>query len=336
VTNGGDVALHNVDLTDAKCDTTPKLVSQTGGNTDAILDLTETWVYNCDHVVTASDPDPLPNTGTVTGIDPLDKTVTDKSSHSVDIIHPGITVVKSGPPAAHEGDTVTYTFKITNSGDVTLSNVTAVDNILGTVGTINSLDPGESTTLTKDFKVPAPSTFVDNTVTACGTDPLSKQVCDPDNHHLIIEHPAIQVVKSGAATATAGQTVTYTFKVTNIGDTDLKNVDVNDDKLGNIGTIPSLAVGDSVTLSKDFTVPSGVTAVDNTVIACGTDNLALQVCNTDKHHMDVTQVLGETVTRAPLAVTGTDLGWRSLIGLLLLVAGVGLRVIRRRNRRSEA
>jgi LPXTG-motif cell wall-anchored protein len=52
--------------------------------------------------------------------------------------------------------------------------------------------------------------------------------------------------------------------------------------------------------------------------------------------MDVTQVLGETVTRAPLAVTGTDLGWRSLIGLLLLIAGAGLRLIRRRNRRSEA
>jgi len=52
--------------------------------------------------------------------------------------------------------------------------------------------------------------------------------------------------------------------------------------------------------------------------------------------MDVTQVLGETVVRPPLAVTGADLGWRSLIGLLLLVGGVGLRVIRRRNRRSEA
>jgi hypothetical protein len=52
--------------------------------------------------------------------------------------------------------------------------------------------------------------------------------------------------------------------------------------------------------------------------------------------LDVTQVLGENVVRAPLAVTGTDLGWRSLIGLLLLFAGVGLRAMRRRNRRSDA
>jgi hypothetical protein len=87
-------------------------------------------------------------------------------------------------------------------------------------------------------------------------------------------------------------------------------------------------------------VPSGSAAVDNTVTACGTDTLSLQVCGQDKHHLDVTQVLGENITKplgsAPLAVTGADLGWRSLIGLLLLVAGVGLRTMRRRNRRSVA
>jgi uncharacterized repeat protein (TIGR01451 family) len=335
VTNPGDVPLHNVVLTDPKCDTAPTVVAATG-SAPPVLDLDGHWFYTCDHTITAGDPDPLPNTGTVTGVDPLDKTVTDKSSHSVDIIHPAIQVQKSGPAEAHEGDTVTYTFKVTNTGDVALTNVTAVDNVLGNVGTVSSLDVNASTTLTKDFKVPSPSTSVDNTVTACGTDPLSLKVCDDDHHHLTPKHPAITVVKSGPATGTAGQTVTYTFKVTNTGDIDLQNVQVIDDKLGTIGTIPSLAVGDSTTLTKDFTVPTGVTAVDNTVTACGTDTLALQVCGADKHHMDVTQVLGETVTRAPLAVTGTDLGWRSLIGLLLLIAGAGLRLIRRRNRRSEA
>ena len=254
----------------------------------------------------------------------------------MDIIHPAIKVEKSGPAEAHEGDTVTYSFKVTNTGDVALTNVTVVDDKLGNVGTISSLDVAASTTLTKDFKVPSPSIGVDNTVTACGTDPLSAKVCDDDHHHLTPKHPAITVVKSGPATATANQTITYTFKITNTGDIDLKNVQATDDKLGNIGTVASLAVGESTTLTKDFTVPSGVAVVDNTVTACGTDTLSLQVCNTDKHHLDVTQVLGEHVVREPLAVTGADLGWRSLIGLLLLVAGVGLRVMRRRNRRSEA
>ncbi|MBV8235940.1 MAG: hypothetical protein JO075_09605, partial [Acidimicrobiia bacterium] len=133
-----------------------------------------------------------------------------------------------------------------------------------------------------------------------------------------------------------GQTVTYSFQVTNTGDIDLTNVQVSDDKLGPIGTVASLPVGASTTLTKDFTVPSGVSAVDNTVTACGTDTLSLQVCATDHHHLDVTTVLGETVVKpaAPLAVTGTDLGWRSLIGLMLLLGGGALRVVRRRGRRS--
>ncbi|MBV8161923.1 MAG: DUF11 domain-containing protein [Acidimicrobiia bacterium] len=336
VTNPGDVPLHNVTLTDPKCDAAPGIVSQTGSN-PAILDLPDTWAYTCKHTITASDPNPLPNTGTVMAVDPLNATVAASSSHTVQIIHPAIQVQKGGPAQAHEGDTVTYTFKVTNTGDVALANVTVVDNVLGTVGTINSLAVGASTTLTKDYKIPSPSTGVDNTVTACGTDPLSLQVCGNDHHHLTPKHPSIGVVKSGPATATVGQTVTYTFQVTNTGDIDLTNVQVSDDKLGSIGTVASLPVGASTTLTKNFTVPSGVSAVDNTVTACGTDTLSLQVCATDHHHLDVTQVLGEAVVNsAPLAVTGTDLGWRSLIGLLLLFAGVTLRAVRRRGRRWAA
>jgi hypothetical protein len=333
VTNPGDVPLHDVALTDPKCNVAPKIDAKAGTGDD-ILDLADHWFYSCDHKITAGDPDPLPNTGTVNGLDPLDKTVTANDDHTVDIIHPAIKVEKSGPAEAHEGDKVTYSFKVSNVGDVALTNVTVVDDKLGNVGTISSLNVGASTTLSKDFTVPSPSVGVDNTVTACGNDPLSVKVCDDDHHHLTPKHPAITVVKSGPAAATAGQTVTYTFKITNTGDIDLKNVQVNDDKLGAIGTLPSLAIGESATLTKDFTVPAGTAAVDNVVTACGTDTLSLQVCSTDKHHMDVTQVLGENFVRpsAPLAVTGTDLGWRSLIGLLLLLGGVGLRLIRRRGR----
>jgi uncharacterized membrane protein len=337
VRNPGDVPLHNVSLTDAKCDSAPKIVAKAGTGDD-VLDLEDTWVYNCDHKITATDTDPLPNTATVTGIDPLDKTVTATNDHLVDIIHPAIKVEKSGPAEAHEGDKVTYTFKVTNTGDVALANVTVTDDKLGDIGTIASLDIGASQTLTKGFTVPSPSTGVDNTAVACGTDPLSAKVCDDDHHHLTPKHPAITVVKSGPATATAGQVVTYTFKVTNTGDIALNNVQITDDKLGSIGTIASLDVGGSAVLTKDFTVPAGSTAVDNTVTACGTDSLSLQVCANDHHHLDVTQVLGESVVRpaAPLAVTGADLGWRSMIGLLLLLGGVGLRLMRRRARRSEA
>src|SRR5205085_400238 len=82
VTNPGDVPLHNVVLTDPKCNTAPAISAKTGTGDD-ILDLEDHWFYTCDHKITTSDPDPLPNTGTVTGVDPLDKTVTANSSHTV-------------------------------------------------------------------------------------------------------------------------------------------------------------------------------------------------------------------------------------------------------------
>src|SRR4029078_12749849 len=73
VTNPGDTELHNVGITDARCDATP---TATGGdaNHDSVLQVTETWTYSCQHLITAGDPDPLPNTVTAAGTDTLGST----------------------------------------------------------------------------------------------------------------------------------------------------------------------------------------------------------------------------------------------------------------------
>ena len=169
-----------------------------------------------------------------------------------------------------------------------------------------------------------------------GTDDFGRSVSAQDDHSVIIIHPAIKVEKTGESTAHEGQTVTYSFKVTNIGDVALFNINLNDDKLGTIGSLATLAVGESKTLTKDFTVPTGVGAVDNTATACGADPLALQVCGTDIHHLIVAQVLGERAVRpAPtLAVTGEDSQLRALVGMVALLGGLGLVLMRRRNRRT--
>jgi uncharacterized repeat protein (TIGR01451 family) len=299
---------------------------------NAVLQPNET--ITCSYTATITDD--VHNVASITGKDPLGLTgdpkgvVTATDGTFVHVIHPAIAVVKSGPATAHEGDKVTYTFKVTNTGDVNLTNVVVTDDKIGSIGTIASLAKGASTTLTKDFTIPAKSTAVDNTVTACGADALDKQVCGTDKHHLVVIHPSITVVKSGPADATPGQVVTYTFQVTNAGDTDLTDVKVTDDKLGDVGTIDSLKVGETTTLTKQFTVPSGVATVDNTVTACGTDALSLQVCGTDVHHMTVTAVLGENFQRPTLAVTGEDSEQRLLGGLAALLGALGLAVSRRR------
>ncbi|MBN2103310.1 hypothetical protein JW835_04630, partial [bacterium] len=54
-----------------------------------------------------------------------------------------------------------------------------------------------------------------------------------------------------------GSTVTWTYIVTNTGGFDLTNVDVNDNKIGLIGTIPSLSIGASQTLTATGTAQLG-------------------------------------------------------------------------------
>lgn len=111
---------------------------------------------------------------------------------------PAIHVEKSGPATAHAGDTVTYTFTVTNPGNVPLGALTVSDDVAGNGATLQSgdtsnigwLDPGETWVYTINYKIPANQTAsVVNTVMACGTegvledvDIAPEKVCDTDTH----------------------------------------------------------------------------------------------------------------------------------------------------------
>jgi uncharacterized repeat protein (TIGR01451 family)/fimbrial isopeptide formation D2 family protein len=181
----GSATLTNITLVDPICIATPTLVSKTGGDQDTALETGETWNYSCKHVVTATDPDPLPNTVTVTGTGPNGQ-VSDTDTHSVDIIHPAIRIVKTAKPGSiGPGETVTYTYKVTNTGDVTLFDVKVTDNKLGNICTIAQLDVGETKTCTADFT--ASSDFggpVDNVGKARGHDVTGVSVQDTDQESI--------------------------------------------------------------------------------------------------------------------------------------------------------
>ncbi|MCA9329534.1 VWA domain-containing protein [Candidatus Saccharibacteria bacterium] len=147
-----------------------------------------------------------------------------------DIANPSIEVVKYGPATAYEGDTVTYTFVVTNTGDAKLYNVNVADDIAtGEVCDATVLAPSESTNCYATYEIPTPQVEnVVNTVIAGGTDPSGTTVTDTDSHTLDVLHPSINIVKDGPSKALAGTTVTYTFTVTNTGDVVLGNVYVND------------------------------------------------------------------------------------------------------------
>jgi hypothetical protein len=116
----------------------------------------------------------------VTGVDALGgaggtRSATDETF--VNVIHPTIKVEKTANPNAVEpGQNTTYTYVVTNTGDTALSNVAVTDDVLGLIGSVESLAPGESKTLTKTVTIQADSPRT-NIATACGVDVLQKQVC---------------------------------------------------------------------------------------------------------------------------------------------------------------
>ena len=178
--------LFNVTVTDPNCNEgAPVYVS--GDDGDSVLEPGETWSYTCTHLVTTEDPDPLPNTATVQGTADDGRSTTDEDSHEVDLIHPAIDIVKTvNPTSGNPGDTVTYTYVVTNTGDTTLYNVSVDDDVIGHIGDIAELAPGESVTLTKDWVLPRRTLPVINVGTATGTDVLGKTVSANDDANVTI------------------------------------------------------------------------------------------------------------------------------------------------------
>ena len=113
---------------------------------------------------------------------------------------PAIHVVKDGPATAHSGDTLTFTYTVTNPGNVPLTGVTATDDkcspLTRTGNTSDTtLDPGDTWSYTCSYAIQwtqGDTNPVVNTVTTCGMPPGGGSpggpapVCDTDQHSTTI------------------------------------------------------------------------------------------------------------------------------------------------------
>ena len=160
---------------------------------------------------------------------------------------------------------VTWTYVVTNTGNFPLTSVVVTDDQLGEIDTIPSLAAGASVALTASGTA-EPGQY-ENVGTATGTPPGGlADVSDTDPSHYLGVDSGIDIEKAtnGQDADTepgpgilAGSPVTWTYVVTNTGNAELTSVVVTDDQLGEIGTIPSLAVGASVTLTASGTAEPG-------------------------------------------------------------------------------
>lgn len=241
-TNSGDAPFSGVVASDPDCSPISAPV-KTGGDQDVLLEPGETWTYQCTRTVpphSSTELDPLPNTATVTGT-AGGQSFSDSDGHAVDLQHPEISITKTAPDEAVHGETITYGFEVKATGDVPLSTVTVADPdcspITGPVKTggnqDNTLEQGETWTYGCDRVIgPHANGETDpivNEATATGTF-RGQQVSDSGQAETNIIHPEIRVEKDGPAAVLHGDSMTFTYRVTEEGQGSLQNVTIEDDR----------------------------------------------------------------------------------------------------------
>lgn len=280
VQNTGNVTLRNVTVTDDRLgtiDCTPTTLAPSQSATCA----------SKTHIATTEDvaAKHLQNEVTATGTDPSGEKWTDQAEEKVFADGtPGIRVTKEVSPEHYtEGTTLPYTYTVQNIGDVTLTNLSVVDTVLGTITcTPTVLAPGESATCTEATYTADAADIaagsIHNEVKATGDAPDGTPVDDEAERTVFAETtPGIRVTKIASPdTYTEGTPITYTYTVQNTGDVTLRDLTVVDTKFGPISCTPTvLAPGASATCTgKEHTATTDDIAagsIHNEVSATGTE-----------------------------------------------------------------
>jgi uncharacterized repeat protein (TIGR01451 family) len=199
---------------------------------------------------------------------------------------PAISVVKSANPTVFTGpgQTIVYSYVVTNTGNVTLSSVSLDDSKLGPITNctpaLGPLAPGASTTCTATHTTTQADVMtgsITNKATVTGTAPGNISVTDSAT--ATVEEPAISMVKSANPSmfTAAGQTITYAFKVSNIGATPLEHIAINDALPGLSPIVcqaTSLAIASSTTCTATYITNAADVArgtLSNTATTTATD-----------------------------------------------------------------
>jgi plastocyanin len=222
---------------------------------------------------------------------------------------PGITIEKhtngqdadtATGPYVLVGDTVTWTYTFTNTGDVALSDVTVTDDN-GTPGdtgddvtvcTIASLDPDTSDSCTNNTVAVAGQYANLGSVTGTLPDGFSN-ISDSDPSHYFGAQPAITVEKhtNGQDADTApgpslpmGSTVSWEYNVSNSGNLPLFSVSVTDDQGVSVSCPQTmLTQGEQMTCTASSTAAAGQYANIGTATGTPPDGFS-EVSDTDPSH----------------------------------------------------
>jgi uncharacterized repeat protein (TIGR01451 family) len=201
------------------------------------------------------------NTATATGTTPGSDTPVNSPNDTVELPtppQPGITVTKTATPGTvtEAGQTVTYSFLVTNTGNVTLRDIDVADTDFSGTGELSAIDcasttlaAGAAETCTATYEVTQADVntgSLTNSATATGTPPGSDTPLTPVPSDPVLGEiprtPALSIVKTANAdAATVGQTITYSFVVTNTGNVTITDPTVVEGNFSGSGDLSELA-----------------------------------------------------------------------------------------------
>ena len=278
VENTGNVTLTSVGVTDvptspaggvlATCQSLGSPIGTCSGATTSLLPR-QTAVFSGTYTVTQADIDQgsIVDDAIATGTPPSGTAVT-ATSNTVTVTatqSASIVIDKTASPTTvtGAGQVITYTFMVTNTSNVTLTDVNVTDNPTppagGVIATCQSLSdpsgscsgatttlvPGQIASFTGTYTVT--QTDIDNgkivdRATATGTPPSGVPVSDTSDHDVVVvvtQTESLSIVKSASPTTVTGanQAVTYTFLVTNTGNVTLTDVGVTDNPVTPAGGV---------------------------------------------------------------------------------------------------
>jgi uncharacterized repeat protein (TIGR01451 family) len=362
VTNTGNVTMTGIEIDEGEFSGTGELSAIACPDAAPLLPGAS---IDCEatYVVTQADVDAgsIENTATATGTPPSGPPIeAPPSTVTVEIDpEPGLTVVKSVEPIEVDefvaGAELEYRFVVTNTGNVTVTGVTVSEEDFTGTGELSSvacptdeLAPGESITCTADYTVTQADVdagSITNTASVGGNTPGGPPVEGPPSTVTVPSspEPAVTLVKSAdvASISKVGQVVTYSFLVTNTGNTSLTDVTVNEVDFSGAGSMSeitcpdygTLLPGQQVTCTATYTVAEGDLTGDDL---------------TNRATVTATPPVGESVTSPPSTVsvssidlpdeiptTGAMIQLGLILGAVFLLAS-GLLLILLRRRRGSA
>ena len=283
ITNSGNVTMTNVALNDP-LSLAGHAYSWPG--TAGTLAPGQVVTITAYHVVTQADIDTghIANSATSNGKTPTGSTTTSPPSTTdsslrwdaqLTLAKTASTSALSNPPKV--GDKITYTYSGTNTGNVTLTNVSLTDPLPGLYGHVYSwpgaagtLAPGQTYTITAFHNLTQAELdagHVANTVSGAAKKPNGDPVpvWDKSTDTGLTQSPALTLTKTAGSSTLSdppkvGDRVDYTFTITNTGNVTMTNVALNDAMplSGHVYTWPgpagTLTPGQVVTITAYHTV----------------------------------------------------------------------------------